>query len=221
MRLCTIEGCGQPAKAKGLCSRHRMRLWRYGDPLAGGAYLDWRNRWRRIRLGDGVAYVTLTKGYVAVIDAADFAKVSQHLWQAVTNRSGGVYARTTIEGRSLSLHRLILGVPESVNVDHKDGDGLNCRRSNMRSASQARNCQNQRLNRRSTSGYKGVSWQSDRRRWQAGIKINGKRIALGRFDTAEQAARAYDDAARRLFGEFACVNFPQGNERPARLGGQS
>jgi hypothetical protein len=102
-----------------------------------------------------------------------------------------------------------------VDVDHIDDDPLNNRRSNLRIASRFQNLGNTRRRADNTSGFKGVSWSNRFRYWVASIGYAGAKRHLGCYPTAEQAAHAYDEAAREMFGEFARVNFPQEGELAA------
>lgn len=162
--------------------------------------------------------IPLTKGKVALVDAADYDLVSQYRWHAFKNASGEWYARSTSlarkEGKSLWMHRLILNCPPDKKVDHKDHDGLNNRRYNLRPATNAQNIYNMRIKRNNTSGYKGVVIHSAHGRrtgkWRAVIKHNNKTICLGEYRDPKDAALAYDAKAKELFGEFAFLNFPQG-----------
>lgn len=112
------------------------------------------------------------------------------------------------------LHNLILQPPSGLVVDHINHDGLDNRRSNLRLATQQQNLWNARRKRNSSSPYKGVSERKELWRtapaWTATIRDRetGKRVCLGTFRTAEDAARAYDKAAREMRGEFAVLNFP-------------
>ena len=100
------------------------------------------------------------------------------------------------------MHRLIQGAPRGQAVDHKNGDSLDNRRSNLRPASHAQNMQNVGITKANTSGYKGVNWNSDASKWHARIRVNGKRLHLGLFDAAEDAHAAYVAAAEMHHGEF-------------------
>ena len=106
----------------------------------------------------------------------------------------------------MTLHRLLLG--SAVLVDHRDGNGLNNQRSNLRPATHAQNLQNTRKRAGTTSRFKGVCWNKKKQAWVAFIKHEGKKKYLGCFSSEEVAARAYDFAASETFGEFACLNFP-------------
>lgn len=104
-----------------------------------------------------------------------------------------------------------MGEP-ATEVDHANGDGLDCRRSNLRVASHAENVRNAR-SRKGTSKFKGVSFSKGG--WRAALRVNYKTVHLGRFETEEEAAVAHDEAARRLHGAFARLNFPRDGERSA------
>lgn len=147
--------------------------------------------------------INLSQGYVAKIDAADLNLVSQHCWH-LHNSNGKLYAATGGGRKRIFMHSLIFG---SLGIDHKDGDGLNNSRENLRKASHCQNMQNRKLGKNSTSGYKGVSFDKSVGLWKASIGHNFRRYNLGRFSTKEQAALAYDKKAKELHGNFAVLNF--------------
>ena len=162
---------------------------------------------RQIRIDGGLAFVTLTQGCVAVIDAADVPLVEGFNWQAA-KRHGIVYARrvTASPGRkTVQMHRALMGDPGDLYVDHIDGDGLNNRRSNLRVATHQQNLHNQRLSRANTSGLKGVVFNKRAGKWQAQIRFNGARKHLGMFATPEKAHTAYAKASAELHGEFGRI----------------
>lgn len=154
--------------------------------------------------------IQLTQGYTAIVDDCD-AWVLGPAWQ-VRRDDHRRYACRTIrkDGRNVTLllHRELLAADlkgnEHLGVDHRDGDGLNNRRGNLRLATQPQNNANQRKARGTSSIFKGVS--KYRGRWQATIKVNYHQRWLGAFDSEIEAARAYDDAAVLAFGEFASIN---------------
>ena len=162
--------------------------------------------------------IPLTQGYVALIDIDDYEVVRQTTWRAA-RKEQNVYALRHIRRSdatprtTATMHTVLAGWPR---VDHMNGDGLDNRRANLREATNAQNMANQRLSRRNTSGFKGVTWRKDKCRWQVQVGVAGRLKHLGYFDSAEEAARAYDAAAREYHGEFATLNFPLPGERPAR-----
>jgi hypothetical protein len=117
----------------------------------------------------------------------------------------------TIERRNVYLHHFIIGdPPPGMVVDHINGDRLDNRRANLRFCTLAQNKQNSRPYRGGTSRYKGVSWKRTGKgtgKWLARIRVDGKDIHLGFHKEEEEAAKAYDTAAIRYYGEFARTNF--------------
>jgi len=157
-----------------------------------------------------MAIIELTQGKKAVIDDIDIPLVAPFKWCAV-KCSGIFYASAYSRelGRSIYLHRLILGFPPS-KVDHKNHDGLDCRRENIRIATNSQNGINSRLSKKSSSGFRGVYLAKDHSRakpYVAKITIHGKRVFKKYFSTAIEAAKAYDEAADKYHGEFALKNF--------------
>jgi hypothetical protein len=160
-----------------------------------------------------VIEIPLTQGKVAIVDDED-AHLARFKWCAHRGRNTW-YARRKVGQIHVLLHREILGVTDpAMKVDHADGNGLDCRRLNLRTASHAENSRNSCRPKTNTSGFRGVRWKKERG-WNARIRAGGKQQHLGHFATAEDAARAYDAAARRQHGAFAAVNFPLDGERAA------
>lgn len=160
---------------------------------------------RQIRMDGNIAYVPLTQGYEAVIDVADVPLVEGWNWYAQV-RPHTIYAKR-IDGAGQSrftvhLHRVVMESPDELEVDHRDGNGLNNRRGNLRLATRSQNNQNRNTGVNNTSGYKGVTWHKAKGKWNARIKINGKRRNLGYFSNPESAAAAYAAASSELHGEF-------------------
>lgn len=155
--------------------------------------------------------IPLSQGKVALVDDEDFDRLNQFKWYAIKPHRI-FYAvrhkqREDGERRLVYMHREVLSVLPSMEVDHKDGDGLNNTRDNLRPATEHQNQCNRTATRKNASGYKGVTWHKGNRKWRAQIVVNGKAKHLANCVTAEDAARAYDAAARELHGEFAKVNF--------------
>jgi hypothetical protein len=153
-----------------------------------------------------IVFVPLTKGKVAVVDFSDFEKVRNFRWYARPDWRT-FYASAPLPRGSrptqAQMHRVILGLTDPrIKADHKDGDGLNNCRDNLRIASSKENGANRKKNIVSTSGFKGVTRHRGGR-WQTQV---GKKY-VGLYDTPEEAARAYDTVARETFGTFANLNF--------------
>jgi hypothetical protein len=164
---------------------------------------------REITISGDVAMVPLTRGFVAQIDASDLHKVAGFNWFAVV-QSYTVYAVRRVSGvkgrgSKISMHRQIIGATNDVQVDHVDLNGLNNRRENLRIATPQQNCFNRRKTRANTSGFKGVCWNRKSRKWQAGIRINGRSVHLGLFETIDAAYNAYCKASNQHYGEYARI----------------
>lgn len=160
----------------------------------------------------GTVRVPLSQGKFAFIDEADVPLVEGYLWAAAERPDGGWYAMAydSYNGgkqRQLLLHRQIIQPADGVLVDHRTGDGLDCRRCNLRETDHTGNMRNRRKQTAPTSSrFKGVSFKQNA--WEVTIRAGGRPLYLGRYTTEEAAARAYDDAARKHHGEFARLNFP-------------
>lgn len=155
--------------------------------------------------------IPLTQGKFALVDDADYEWLSQWKWCAWKNQAGNFYAirnapRTDGKRRTIRMHQVIMGTLGKVLTDHRDGEGLNNQRHNLRTCTPCQNVRNQRKHRDGGSKYKGVHWDSARAQWAAKIYVDGRTVALGRYKSEEVAARAYDSKARECFGEFARVN---------------
>ncbi len=153
---------------------------------------------RPIRVTGDIAYVRLTKGYEAIIDAADVSLVDGRNWCANVTR-GLIYA---LSGSPKTyLHRLITGVGAGFEVDHRDGNGLNNRRGNLRISTHAENLRNRGVQRNSASGIKGVCWDKSAKGWRAQIGVDGQMIYLGTFREKGLARSAYAAAALKYHGQ--------------------
>jgi hypothetical protein len=162
---------------------------------------------RPIRIEGDVAYIPLTKGYEAVIDAVDVPLVVGRNWSVheafrLDGTVRSTYAKASSGSRVVWMHRLIAGVCNDLRADHKDNNGLNNRRSNLRPATVTQNAQNQRKYTNNTSGAKGVTRDPRTGRWQARIQAEKQSRSLGNFGCVTAAYLAYVRAAAQLHGEF-------------------
>jgi hypothetical protein len=150
-------------------------------------------------------FIPLTRGLWAVVDAADYERLSKYRWYASPSGGGKMYARRNTKTGTVLMHREIMHTPKGMHVDHRDRNGLNNRPDNLRNCTPAQNEYN-KPPRGKRSRFKGVYPDGDK--WYAVIKHKGKTYYLGTFDDEIEAARARDRKARELEGEYAYLNFP-------------
>lgn len=155
---------------------------------------------------------------LAAVDECDYAQLMVCPWNLVISREGIRYARRgeRVHGiyYHIFMHQIVMAMMLDLGptnytirgVDHKDWDGLNNRRGNLRQATTSQNASNKKKTRDNSTGYKGVAIFHDR--FRARIARHGKTYYLGVYHTAKEAAYVYDKAAIRLHGEFAVLNFP-------------
>jgi hypothetical protein len=154
-------------------------------------------------------FIPLTQGLNAIVDVEDFDWLSKWNWHADKKRHTFYAARTVAHGESrttVQMHRLILGESSRKECDHKNRNGLDNRRNNLRKASPTNNRCNMARHRDNRSGFKGVKLVNGR--FVAAISVAGVYRYIGCYATPEEAARAYDEAAKKFHGEFAVLNFP-------------
>ena len=153
--------------------------------------------------------IPLTRGMTAIVDDEDFDMVSKYKWHVCTgdHRDKTYYAATNIYfdsgKRYVRMHRMIIGATPDVEVDHKNNNGLDNTRKNLRLATDTEQCCNKNTYKNNTTGHKGVSVRSNGVGYQAQIQLNKKLHYLGRFDTPEEAYAVYCKAAKEMHGEFA------------------
>lgn len=146
-------------------------------------------------------------GHFAEIDDDDFGLVSRLKWHVMKGQNT-IYAVTNVRREdggysTVPMHRMINKTPQGLHTDHIDGNGLNNRRANLRTATRTQNARNRAPNKGSVSAFKGVHWNKRKRRWIASIRVDKKSIFLGQHRDEASAAEAYACAALQYFGEFA------------------
>ena len=148
--------------------------------------------------------IEMTQGKVAIVDDDDFEYLSQWKWYVNYNQRGLPYAMRGAKPK-VRMHRIVSKTPLGLFTDHINGDTLDNRKSNLRIVTSAENSMNRKPYKSNKFGLKGISI-SEGKYIHARIKLDGKNIHLGTFDTIEEAAAAYNKAALELFGEFARIN---------------
>ena len=152
--------------------------------------------------------ILLTQNKVTFVDDEDFERLNKHKWSVMKHRNTFYASRhsTTLNGKrnTIRMHREIMSVPKGVAVDHKNGNGLDNQKNNLRLATNQQNQFNQKLPRKNNKlGIKGVHWHKRDKKFYAQIGINGKVIYLGSFNVLGDADSAYRIAEEKYFGEFA------------------
>lgn len=150
--------------------------------------------------------IQLTQEKVALVDDDDYKWLSGWKWYAQCSRGERWYVVRNLNPGRILMHRLILNPPLGYECDHIDGNGFNNQRGNLRVCTTAQNQYNQIPQNGVSSKYKGVSRHKPARKWRVKIRLNGKQIHLGVFHSEIDAAKAYNQAAIKYFGDFARLN---------------
>ena len=173
--------------------------------------------YRRRKYGYAYRRIPLGEGRFTIVEPADYYKFGHLKWSAAGENERFYAVRVlkqTIAGRVKTsfLHREILDAPKGTLVDHENGDSLDNRRANLRFATPAQNTYNRpKIRGKTASKYIGLYFIKEIKKWGARIRYQGKRIYLGSFETQIEAAKAYDEAAKKYHGEFARLNFTEEN----------
>lgn len=197
-RVCEIQGCGRRARHSRWCNMHYQRFRRLGDPNAPVRPVTIpRNHFC---VGD-TCFMQLSDRSYTLIDRDKFTKLSSVYWQRSTNG----YIQRNDRRTNILLHREVLGLTcPSFHSDHINRIRDDNRAINLRPCTRSQNMRNAAP--QANKKYKGVGFHKRNKRWRAYISVDGSQISLGQYDTAEEAALAYNHMAKTLFGDFAHLN---------------
>lgn len=145
--------------------------------------------------------IPLTKGFETIVDDEDFEDLAKSRWYVFKCRDWHLPYAKRLDG--MLMHRVLLNAPDGIVCDHRNGNSLDNRRDNLRLSTRSQNKANSKRYSNNKSGFKGVSWSKQRRKWKAKIYVNLQPIDLGCFSDVIEAAAAYRAAATKFFGEFA------------------
>ena len=208
MAKCKVEGCGGVVYRSGFCNKHNLQMRRHGRILERTVYDPNEFIFRE----DG-CYIQLydqkgNRTEKTIIDHSDYLLVRDHKWHLFL--AGGKenpevrYVRSKINGEFFYLHQFLMGTRNG--TDHKSGNALDNRRSNLRLCTQGENTCNQKRRKDNTSGYKGVSFHKPTQKWRSRVQYQREEFILGYYDTPKEAAIVYNIKARELHGKFAKIN---------------
>ena len=160
---------------------------------------------------DTARLIPLTQGQIAVVDRADYPALSRYKWFAHKEGRTFYAVGNGQKRKHIIMHRMIMNAPKNMQVDHIDHDGLNNTRKNLRLCTPAQNRYNMRpqKNKKNRSKLKGVFYVKSKKKYKAQIGFKGKTKHIGYYKTQKHAGKAYDKMAKKLFGEFAYLNFPE------------
>lgn len=200
-----VEYVNAKTKVCIVCPEHGEFLQTPDDHLSGkgckycSGSVQFRPDLSQMKTPKGSRAVPLTDGKYALVDEEDYERVMEYTWGYT--KSG--YGHNSTLGR---LHRFIMNCPKGMVVDHINHDTLDNRKSNLRVCTQQQNLMNMKC-KGGTSNYKGVSWSNRYKKWLCQIKYNYGNKVIGKYTSEIEAARAYDEAAKKIQGRFAYLNF--------------
>jgi hypothetical protein len=167
---------------------------------------------RLLRFGYTFRKIDISEGYFTLVEPRDYYRIRRFKWCVWGTGSKFYAARVMVIGpgktKIMYLHRQLLNAPKGVLVDHRNRDPLDNRRQNLRFATHSENVQNRGKRKNTTSKFIGVWFRKVNGKWESRITHKDKKIYIGTFDSEIDAAKAYDEAARKYHGEFARLNFP-------------
>jgi hypothetical protein len=158
--------------------------------------------------------IPLTRGLVTTVCDCHAHLAAGHKWSTAeikgryyATRGHSIVERLAGKSSHVFLHSVINNTPRGMETDHINGDTLDNRCENLRTATTAQNQRNRGKKNNNSSGFKGVSWDKRRQKWEAQFRADGEKHFVGYFETVEEAAIAYDEAVRKYDEKFSRTNF--------------
>lgn len=197
---------------KVLCKKHYNQMATHGRILKRTIYtpneIVTHDKYAEIILYSFDENRELKETERAKIDLEDVDKCKIYKWG--TNKKGTknkrVYVVSKENGKTIYLHRFVMCPSKNMDVDHKNHDTFDNRKSELRVCTRSENTSNMKIRKGYSSKCKGVSWDNNRKKWVASITLKRKTISLGRYDSEKDACIAYNKKAKELFGEFSLLN---------------
>lgn len=152
--------------------------------------------------------IELINGKYTLVDDEDYRSLCGYKWRYFANKSGNVYVYTSLNNRTIYMHREIMKTPPNMQVDHRNHNGFDNRKSNLRNCTGGQNNANSIKKPNTSSRWRGICFIKTTKKWMAKIQSNKKVTYIGIFEKEKDAAMAWDKYARKLHGEFARLNFP-------------
>lgn len=202
LRPCSFKGCDGYILARELCQKHYNRWMTHGD---ASVTLTRKGEPSEYRIVGEIGFIKVSDGTEVIVDADRAEELARVRWSCHNG-----YSHRVVKGKTIHLSHLILGnVPSGYVVDHVNGNPRDNRKGNLRACTTQQNVRNRGKCKKSTaSQYIGVTFDKSARgkKWAASIHCDGRRYGLGRYRSQEDAAVAYNSAAKKMFGEFARLN---------------
>jgi hypothetical protein len=170
--------------------------------------------YRRARYGYSFRLIPMAQPRYAKVDPADYERLRKYEWLTKKGKNSFYARRRVPTGKAkkeklVYMHQMVIKAPKGMVIDHINRDGMDNRSGNLRPATYSQNlCNRKKRSGAMYSKYKGVHWHKLNKKWAARITFEKKTIELGSFPSEIEAAKAYDRAAKKYHGEFACLNFP-------------
>lgn len=204
MKTCKEDGCNGKCHSKGLCNKHYLQLWHHGKIFKRTKY-DPNEIIIKGDIAEIVLYNNKCKEVArTTIDSEDVDKIKGYKW----GLSDKGYVRTRLKKGMLQIQHIVLGVKPNRErqIDHRNRNPLINQKTNLRLCTAIGNNRNKSKPKNNKSGYKGVYWNKESKKWRAIIRVNKKAIHLGLFKDKTKAAVVYNEAAIKFHKEFACLN---------------